>query len=516
MNYRKYFLLVLVTSMALGICAQKNDYIWLTGFGSQSPDTFSGFRYGNTKMDFNQSPVAVSFDSLKMNFEVTNTSYSDSSGNLLFYSNGIYVANSLDEKIANSDSLNAGWWQYDWDPTLTITGYRTWQGIEALPDVGNANHYYLIHSLIDSISGSNGTDFGCLKILATYLDMSANGGHGQVIYKNQPVLTGYFSIDLTAVKHGNGRDWWILVQNRNTNCFSKILLDSIGLHVVDSTCLGTSMAEGEVGACCFSPDGSKFIYLCSTTGLNIYDFDRCTGTLSKALNLPLPLILDSSFFKMGVAVSPNSRFIYVSISTHIYQIDLWDSDMFHHIDTIANYDGWYFTSPIFGGHFFAAQLAPDGKIYITCGESPYFHVINNPDLKGDSCNFVFRGDSLAGISLGVPNYPNYRLGSLTQSQCDSLTTFTQNIRDAKEQILKVFPNPAVDIATVDYGFTDWNKGAVSLEITDNLGQAVYTHQLPMYSGFQKLDISRFAAGMYTVYIKRSNAVVAMQKFVVTH
>ena len=66
---------------------------------------------------------------------------------------------------------------------------------------------------------------------------------------------------------------------------------------------------------------------------------------------------------------------------------------------------------------------------------------------------------------------------------------------------------------MDYGFTDWNKGAVSLEITNALGQVVYTQALPMYSGFQRLDVSRFASGMYDIAIKRNAALVAAAKLV---
>src|SRR5579863_5835428 len=74
--------------------AQKNDYIWLTGYDSWAPDSTAawGFRYGNSKMDFNYSPVNISFDSLQMFFDVTNTSFCDSDGNLLFYTNGVYAA----------------------------------------------------------------------------------------------------------------------------------------------------------------------------------------------------------------------------------------------------------------------------------------------------------------------------------------------------------------------------------------------------------------------------------------
>ena len=90
---------------------------------------------------------------------------------------------------------------------------------------------------------------------------------------------------------------------------------------------------------------------------------------------------------------------------------------------------------------------------------------------------------------------------------------TQDLRAAKEKILKVFPNPASDYVIVDYGFTDWNKGEVSLEIENMLGQTIYTQTLPMYSGYQKIDISAYANGFFTVAIKRQGAIVVSSNFV---
>ncbi len=83
--------------------------------------------------------------------------------------------------------------------------------------------------------------------------------------------------------------------------------------------------------------------------------------------------------------------------------------------------------------------------------------------------------------------------------------------DNREMQLRVFPNPATDVVTVDYCFTDWSKGNTQLEITNTIGQVVYAQELPQYSGFQKVNVSSFARGSYTVYIKRGNAVVAREK-----
>lgn len=208
-----------------GVVGQKNDYIWLSGYGSNDiiDSATYGFRYGNTVLNFNFSQVNIAYDSLSMNFDKTNTSYCNDDGNLLFYTNGIDIDNSSNSLINNGSGLNAGWLDEVWDPTIQTYGYRLWQGILALPDISNSNGYYLIHSYDDSIPGSQGEDIYCSKTLTTYLDMSANNGNGNVIYKNRAIIEGDLGEQLAAVRHGNGKYWWILVQQRNTNCFYRVL-----------------------------------------------------------------------------------------------------------------------------------------------------------------------------------------------------------------------------------------------------------------------------------------------------
>jgi hypothetical protein len=74
------------------------------------------------------------------------------------------------------------------------------------------------------------------------------------------------------------------------------------------------------------------------------------------------------------------------------------------------------------------QLAPDDKIYISITDnrylnsifpfenSNYLSVINYPDSFGLSAGFekfkLYLGDS-SYVSLGLPNFPNYRLGALS-------------------------------------------------------------------------------------------------------
>jgi hypothetical protein len=413
--------------------------------------------------------------------------------------------------IANGDGLNLGWVDEVWGPSLQTEGYQAWQGIIALPDISNPNRYYLVHSFMDSIPGLPPPVLYCDKTLTTYLDMSANNGNGNVIYKNQPIIADDIGQQITAVRHGNGKDWWILVQKCNTNCFYRVLLTDTGFQVMpDLTCGGQPVGDTDLASVTFSPDGSKFAQFAVFGGLNIYDFDRCTGELSNPIYYPLNTG-DSGLYGTGVAISPNNRFLYVSATVVLLQFDLWADDIAASADTVGIYDGY--RNP-FGSYFVTEQPGPDGKIYIACGNGEFdYHVINNPDSAGVACNFAQHAISLPTPSGGVPNFPNYRLGALTGSACDTISGLDEVARAAKEQILNVFPNPAADYTVIDYGYLDWNKGAASLVITNALGQPVYQQQLPMYSGYQKIDISHFASGMYMAFIKRGAGVVAVAKFV---
>lgn len=491
--------------------AQKSDYRWLCGYESYAGyDSVNWHHwFGITELDFNDSPVSISYDSLGINFSRTSTSYCDSNGELMFYTNGIYIANALDEKIENSDSMNWGGYFTHFAPSAYIDGYRTTQGIYALPWPGHIAQYILPHTYLDTINNS-----GLIvnKVLYTFLDMSANAGHGKVLQKNMVIAQGVFGWEMAAVRHGNGRDWWVVVQKQNSNCYQMSLLDTSGIHLHQTSCGGTSVSYGDVGAFAVSPDGSKIVHFNPSAGVNIFDFDRCNGTLSNNVFIPIPGLVDSGWFLNGAAISPNNRYVYIGATTHVYQYDLQAADIEASRLTVATYDGHQ--AP-FGSYFHTMQMGPDGKIYESCGNSEtVYHVIDRPDEPGDSCLFRQHGLELPSYCLGVPSFPNYRLGALAGSGCDTLNTdVSHEPRAMRENQIQVFPNPASGVVTVDYGFTDWSKkGWVSLQIVNELGQLVYEQPLPQYSGFQKVNVSGLVSGVYHVLIKRDNAVIGVSKF----
>ena len=82
----------------------------------------------------------------------------------------------------------------------------------------------------------------------------------------------------------------------------------------------------------------------------------------------------------------------------------------------------YTPSPELVATYFLAQLGPDGKIYLNANQGVnVLHVINQPDNPGTACEFDVRGVKLpTRNAFSLPNFPNYRLGPVDGSTCDTL------------------------------------------------------------------------------------------------
>jgi hypothetical protein len=111
----------------------------------------------------------------------------------------------------------------------------------------------LIHCQIDSNNWCGGA------ILSTLVDMSLNQGRGKVFAKNEVLINDKVGLSFAVTRHGNGKYWWILVQQKNTNCYYRILLDETGPHVLaGKTCGGDDFAINNFGPLKFSQDGAGF------------------------------------------------------------------------------------------------------------------------------------------------------------------------------------------------------------------------------------------------------------------
>jgi hypothetical protein len=391
---------------------EKRDYVWLLGYASSAQ--VPGF--GGTRIDFNVSPPTLAYEYRDMNFEAAATSICDAQGNLLFYSNGIYVANYLHEPMENGMGLNPDPYTDEW----ADNGLPYPQVILALPQ--GMDKYLLVHCVVSRREEPNehGEYIYSDKALFSRIDMSANDGEGIVTLKNISLLQD--TIDrhgkITAVRHANGRHWWVVIPEYYSNGFYRLLVTPDTILNQGLQTIGDTIPSG-LGQAAFSPDGAKYARL-NIYGLgqdqyvDIYDFDRCTGMFSN----PVQFTYRDTAIVGGLAFSENSRFLYIASTRFTYQFDLEAED----ISASKIVVGSMLDFPDAITCFFLAQLAPNGKIIIgTCGTQDSLHIIHNPNKKGMSSNFEFNGIKLPTRNFRtIPNFPYYGLGPMDGSSCDTL------------------------------------------------------------------------------------------------
>jgi PKD repeat protein len=362
-------------------------------------------------MDFNFNPPLITHDPKQMLFYANCSVMADKDGNLLFYSNGKWIASNNHQPLENGSGLNPGdQASLDGDSFVNLP-----QGSVAFPAPGEDGKYYLLHAPYKLFTLP--FDFIGFAILYTVIDMNANNGLGNVTAKNQVIISdSLWTGKLTAVQHANGRDWWALTNKYLTNQFYKILVSPQGIAVVDTQAIGMPV-DDDLGQAVFSPDGTKYAvtYGALPNDIQIFDFDRCTGELSNEVIIQHP----QWFISPGLAISSNSRYLYFCATDTLYQYDLWAADIPASEEIVGVYDGH---ADPFPSTFFLAQLAPDNKIYISVPNgSAYLHVIEKPNKKGLACAFRQHAINLMNYNgTGLPNNPNYRLGPVDGSPCDTL------------------------------------------------------------------------------------------------
>lgn len=503
-KFIKTFLLLLISHPLI---AQKYDYVWVFGYYSQVEDTL----FGGSFIDFKENPPKVFRGEIPFNFKITDISISDPLGNLQFYSNAIQIANNEGEIIQNGTGLNPGPVASDNENN----GYILDQGAIFLPNPTLNTQYYIIHAnreYPNDIIRQSHTK----KLYYTLVDRSFGYEKGRVILKNKEIINDFLEPGkITATKHANGRDWWIITKRFETNEYYCVLVTSTGINVLEPQALGSHYPAPGIGQAIFSPDGTKYAriniidFFDKENYLNIYDFDRCSGELSN----PIQFQLRDSISSGGVAISPNNRFLYVSAARFIFQYDLWEDDIESTKDTVAIYDGFQAPFPTL---FYHCQLAPNGKIYInTSNGSNILHIIHQPNQKGEACMVEQHGLTLPTYNaFSLPNFPNYRLGPLQGSPCDTLGLTHTTLPPTKRAQFLVYPNPSTNFLYLKWkDESTFLKEVFSWRLLDALGREV--KRLNFTNNFigQKVNVADLADGVYFWELRSPNGVIDKGKVV---
>ncbi len=365
---------------------------------------------------------------------------SDKNGVFQFYSNGCDIISANNSSLVNGEGISPGVVEDVFCNSVNANPIP--QGGLIIPVPSKNNEYYVINYDLQLVNYFDTLEaWDPQNLLLHRVDMDLNNGDGAVVSKNEAVIHDDLALargQLQAVKHANGIDWWVMVPKAASNCYHLILLTAEGVREEKIICSGEAWnAFSGTGQAVFSQDGTKYVRANPWNGINIFDFDRCSGELSNPIVFPFT---ETGFQGVGVAISPNGNLLYVTRLDKIFQFDLLAEDVENSkvlIDTLGP------NLPSFAASMFLCQLAPDDKIYIAgTGSHSFLHVINSPNERGLACDFRQNGIVLPDLNfVGIPNFPNYDLGASSE-YCEPLST---SIFDSALVTghLDISPNPAI-------------------------------------------------------------------------
>ena len=461
--------------------AQIHDMRWLGGYYPPPPAP----EWGGNKTIFHTAPPATSYaEDHGLFIDRTIGVFTDDSDSIIAYTNGWHVADRRLQIMPNGSGLNPSAYVNS-DEGFTRPGSHIFLPWPARPD-----SIALIHMIIDTVISANAS----ARLYLSIVDRELNNGNGDLALKNHILLqTPLIAGGLCAVKHANGRDWWVFTHGYLNNTYISFLLTPAGFQGPYHQSIG-SVRTGPSPSINFSMAGDRLASVATGsqgTGLDVFDFDRCTGTLSnwQHADQSQPLLIHSGAF------SPNGNFIYVARTDTLYQYPLVDG-VLGAPDTVAAYDGFYDVIPQLGTYFsWGMSLAANGWIYIGTGNGThYLHTIHEPDEPGLACEVAQHEHVLPTWNINcIPHRPNFLLGPVDGSVCDSLgLTVGEHERDPAA-VIRVQPNPSNGSFSIAY---QGHPTAGDLVVLDAAGRVVYKHRLSAWSTLHAVELPPVAQGLY--------------------
>lgn len=463
-------------------------------------------------------------------FTKCSSTISDTLGEYQFYSTGYTMMDRLGDIMLNGEYTNCpkGNLLADYYGGSSLFS----QTSIILPKKGN-QYYVFGTGMSDSVANNYlnhiKTEFDVLNY--SIVDMDSNGGLGKVTVKNTIILDNqhYANCALSAVKHGNGKDWWLVKADCENYRFQifQVTEDSIlgpyyqyssdtsvychfegQLYFSDD---GTKMVSSVFGGkyydssfCSQFPNNTKYTVPSGITYIpnrvDIYDFDRCNGILQYKNNYVVEydtLNYPSFDNKSGICFSPNGKLVYMCNIYTVFQIDLDDTNksngiFIHGPDTLLT------NFPTYG----TMACGQDSKLYIGnwSGTRHYMSYIDSPNVKGFGCHFVPQGLWQPYTNLlSPPNMPYFGLG-IDSSNIGCWPAGINEIRDEKNFQFSMFPNPTNSILNIEW--KQLKDEQTQLELFNCVGKVIYSTRLNLKEGTRQIDVSHLLNGLY--YLKIDN------------
>lgn len=294
--------------------------------------------------------------------------------------------------------------------------------VVVIPSPANDNKFFIIHQFPPDNSANYGLQTRCQ--LYTYmtgyqpgvrysvLDMNYNNGLGKIVSKNNGLWasTGKFAI----IRHQDGVQMWLVSQSGNSKTFYKNLFTQSGTIQnlpADTVSFPTEPLSsnysqgGEIEA---SPQGDRIAVTSSGKRVNLYHFNKTTGTISFDTTILLPDPASQLCF------SPDGSKLYVSTSYYgscgssihrVYQVDMTASDRQGSVFEL-------FTEDIYASSM-EMQRIPGNRIMVRArniypenSNTLYnYYLLINPNQPKSAAN-VLRSYFTANANHHIPLVPN--------------------------------------------------------------------------------------------------------------
>ena len=356
-------------------------------------------------IDFRSGSAVALTDENVMTAFKSSAIISDSLGNLLFFTNTKNVWASDFSAMASTPSMLGD---------LGVT-----QPSIIVPKPGDSSLYYIFN--IDVMTYSPDNTYQTKGLTYCVVNMKNNQGLGTGTPQWNIHLLSPVAQKLTAIRHSDGKDYWIVVHKWETNEFCSFMLQESGLtgpviSSVGAPYLGSFTDQSNsYGYMKISPDGSRIALAISGRNIvEICDFNAGTGSVSNSTDYTFSV---PGLFPYGIEFSPDSKMLYTSLlmltgngppvlPSRVYQFNL-----------SAGLTNPTLIDSMPGVRVGGLQLARDGRIYVSrtvnlVTKKDSIDVIYNPSRPGLDCNYNLLNNSpgsrfsLNGrlSTYGLPNF----------------------------------------------------------------------------------------------------------------
>lgn len=324
-------------------------------------------------------------------FVAATVSISDSTGKLLFYSNGVSVWNSSHKKITNT-------------PMFGISDINASTGLCYIPYPEHPGKYFVVGVYPNFDEKPSGVRFVLVDVIAGTVSPYQEFNH--------PSLPKRYSEYLTVVPHCNGTDYWIITKgysNDYDNNFYVFRVTASGINITQAPVITTGIQQTSFTGSGYqlkaNRTGDKLIissvhpYPTPDFAAAVYDFDSRTGLIKN--ERMVPNVSGYNNVQTGISFSPNGEYFYLMRSSDLalngppyWLFQYRVSDFKYNIIATT---GFYFSSVF--------QLGPDNQLYIANSYN-YLARLSDPDNWGGA---TFEGEF---ISFAEPSFMMREYSSL--------------------------------------------------------------------------------------------------------